>query len=182
MRIRNKWRTEKPRSVEEDATAAAYIVWQLGLQFAKHLHEQEFDYESDSQRVSVIREYLIFMSHVVDRLAYELLTEEERLSFMGTLVERVARHYQRNTEDVQGPGNYRSGFLTEANNRFMQYAECDFENAEPGYTARRILAHAVQDVLGMSQTNRWIIQQVIDIDAPNAADQVRKSITPLLSA
>ena len=182
MRIRNKWRTERPRSVEENATAAAYIVWQLGLQFAKHLHEQEFDYDSDSQRVSVISEYLIFMSHVVDRLAYGLLPEKKRQSFMAVLVEGVARHYQRNTEDVNGPGDYRSGFLTEANNRFKQYAECDFEDAEPGYAARRILAHAIQDILGMSQTNRWVVQQIIDIDAPNAADQVKKSIAPLLSA
>lgn len=182
MRIRNKWRAKRPRSVEENATAAAYIVWQLGLQFAKHLHEQEFDYESDSQRVSVIREYLIFMNHVTDRLAHSSLTEEQRQSFMATLVDRVARHYQRNTEDVCGPGDYRSSFLAEANNRFVQYAECHFENAEPGYAARRILAHAIQGILGMSQTNRWITQQVIDIDAPNAADQVRESITPLLSA
>ena len=182
MRIRNKWRTEKPRSAEENATAAAYIVWQLGLQFAKHLHEQEFDYESDSQRVSVIREYLIFTSHVVDRLAYKLLTEEQRQSFMAALVEQVARHYQRNTEEVCGPGNYRSDFLAEANSRFMQYAECDFESTEPGYTARRILGHAVQDILGMSQTNRWVIQQVIDIDAPDAASQVTEGVAPLLEA
>ena len=182
MRIRNKWRTDKPRSIEENATAAAYIVWQLGLQFAKHLHEQEFDYESDSQRISVIREYLIFTSHVADRLVHAHLTEEQRQSSMATLVDRVARHYQRNTEDVCGPGDYRTNFLEEANGRFVQYAECSFEDAQPGYGARRILAHAIQEILGMSQTNRWITQQVIDIDAPDAADEVKKGIVPLLSA
>lgn len=182
MRIRNKWRADKPRSLEENATASAYMVWQLGLHFAKHLHEQEFDYESDWQRVSVIKEYLIFMSHVVDRLAYTLLAENERQSFMAVLVEQVARHYQRNTEEVYGPGNYKSGFLTETNDRFMEYAGCDFENTEPGYTARRILGHAIQDILGMSQTNRWVIQQVIDIDAPDAASQVTEGVTALLNA
>jgi len=180
MRIRNKWRGKGPRSIDENATAAAYIIWQIGLRFAKHLHEQEFDYESGRQRISVIREYLVFTSHVVDRFVYTLLSEQERRAFMNVLVGRAARHYQRNAQELCGPGDYRSELLDSANQRFIQYAQCAFEDAEPGYAARRLLGQAVQDILGMSQTNRWALQQIVDIDGPDAARETREGIAPLL--
>jgi len=180
MRIRDKWRTDKSRSVEDRATATAYIIWQLGLHFARHLHQEKFDYESDDQRISVIREYLIFLSHVSDRLTSQTLTDQERGIFMNTLADQVARHYQSNVEGVSGSGDYRSGFLDLMNARFEQYAKGKFEDGEPGYAARRLLGNMVQDIMGNSQTNRWIIQQVVDIDVPDAASQLKKSVSQLL--
>jgi hypothetical protein len=181
MRIRDKWRTSASRSVEDKATAAAYIVWQLGLHFTRHLHEERFDYESDDQRISVIREYLIFLTHVTDRLTYQTLSDQDREIFMNALAEQVARHYQSNVEGVAGSGDYRTSFLNLMNTRFEAYAKGKFEDGEPGYAARRLVGNMIQDIMGNSQTNRWVIQQVVDIDAPDAASQLRQSVSHLFS-
>ncbi len=181
MRIRDKWRSDKSHPVEENATAAAYIIWQLGLHFTRHLHEEKFDYESDDQRVSVIREYLIYLSHVIDRLTYLSLSDEDRQSFMNTLADQVARHYQSNVEGISGSGDYRTCFLSLMNERFGEYSKGKFEDGEPGYAARRLLGNTIQDIMGNSQTNRWVIQQVVDIDAPDAASLLKKSVRHLFT-
>ncbi len=181
MRIRNKWRTARPRTLQDNATAAAYIVWQVGLHFTKNLHQEEFDYESDYQRVQVIAEYLIFLSHVTDRLAHQRLDHEQRQIYISVLVEQVARQYQRNVEEIMGSGDYRAGFLGRINARFDQYAHGVFDGDEPGYAARRLLGNRIQDIMGQSQTNKWVIQQIIDIDSLDAADQVTRGIKPLLN-
>ncbi len=180
MRIRNKWRTANPRTLEDNATAAAYIVWQVGLHFTKNLHQEEFDYESDHQRAHVIAEYLIFLSHTTDRLAHKRLNDEQRRTWVSTLVEQVARQYQRNVEQIMGSGDYRADFLHNINSRFDEYARGAFDGDQPGYAARRLLGNRIQEIMGQSQTNKWVIQQIIDIDSLDAADQLIKGIKPLL--
>ena len=180
MRIRNKWRSGKKGSIGENATAAAYIIWQVGLHFTKHLHEEKFEFESDNQRIAVLGEYLHYLSHVVDRLSHDHLTFESRQEFMTVLGNQVARHYQRNSEEILGSGDYRQQFLDDMNQRFAQYSRGDFENGEPGYSARRLLGNSIQEIMGMSQSNRWIIQQVIDIDAPDAAQELIKGLGDLV--
>ena len=39
---------------------------------------EDFDYESDEQRTAVIAEYLMFLVHVADRLAFEQMDAESR--------------------------------------------------------------------------------------------------------
>ena len=180
MRIRDKWRTDRPRSVEDQASAVAYIIWQIGLSYCKNLHQEEFEYDSDEQRVEVIREYLIYLCHATDRLAYDRLGENQRLEVLPRLVHQVARHYQRNTEEVLGPGNYQTDFIALANRRFASYSKGAFEEGLPGYSARRLLGNTIQEIMGMSQQNKWVVQQVIDIDAPEAAELLLKSARKLL--
>ncbi len=181
MRIRDKWRTDTPRSADDKASAVAYIIWQIGLTYCKNLHQQEFDYDSDEQRVRVIREYLIYLCHATDRLAYDLLCEDQRQKILPPLVHQVARHHQRNTEEVLGPGNYQAEFIELANRRFEGYSKGTFENGLPGYSARRFLGNTIQEIMGNSQKNKWIVQQVIDIDAPEAAELLFKSARKLLA-
>ena len=180
MRIRNKWRSAKPRELQDNATAGAYIIWQIALHFAKNLHREEFDYESDQQRIRVIAEYLIFLSHITDRLAYQRLDDHQRQVYISTVVEQVARQYQRNVEQIMGSGDYRSGFLGAINSRFDEYARGTFDGDEPGYAARRLLGNRIQDIMGQCQTNKWVIQQIIDIDSLDATSRLIKGIKPLL--
>lgn len=181
MRIRNKWRSGKPGSLEDNATASAYIIWQIALHFTKNLHEEKFEYESDQQRFGVLTEYLIFLSHATDRIVYPGLSNEDRQKFMDALCNQVARHYQRNVEEILGKGDYRPDFLSRMNLRFDQYASGEFDGDKPGYAARRLLGNSIQDTMGMSQSNRWVIEQVVDIDAPDAADELVKGLGELVA-
>ena len=72
MRLKSKWREKgRARSLEDNAVALAANLWRIAVTCASNLHEKAFEYDSDEQRVGVIREYLAFLVHVSDRLAAE---------------------------------------------------------------------------------------------------------------
>ena len=166
--------------MEDNATAAAYIIWQIALHFTRHLHEEKFEYRSDEQRFGVLAEYLIFLSHATDRIAHSRLPPETRPQYINVLCNQVARHYQRNAEEILGGGDYRPDFLARMNRGFEQYSAGEFDGDRPGYAARRLLGNRIQETMGMSQSNRWVIQQVIDIDAPDAVDELLRGLGSLV--
>ncbi len=182
MRIRNKWRNkDRHGSIDDNATALAYVIWQIALTATKNLHAEEFLYQSDQQRVAVVAEYLIFLCHVADRFAYDILEDEQRQSFVATLVDHVARHYQRNLEDILGSGDYKQEFIAAMNARFTEYAQTQFDADGPGYQTRRCLGEKIQDVMGMDQINKWVIQQIMDLDAKQAVDHLRQGMDNLFA-
>lgn len=179
-RIRDKWRNrDRQGSLEDNATSLAYGIWQIALAAAKNLHVEDFDYESDVQRTAVIAEYLMFLVHVADRLAFEQMDEESRQSFITTLAHHTARHYQRNVADIMGSGDYRSGFVEQLNARACEYGETPFPDGDPGFETRRCLGERIQGVMGMTQTNKWVMQQVIDLDAPEATRHLKTAMENL---
>ncbi len=181
IRTRDKWRDRrKPRSVEDNGVALAYTAWQIALTAAKNLHAEDFTYESDCQRVGVVREYLLFLVHAADRRAYRVMDAEARRRFVTTMAQETARHYQRNVEEILGSGDYRAPFLRSLNDRNSAYAETRFSERGPGFAACRGLGDKIQALMGRSQTNRWVAQQVIDIDAPHAARELYKAMDNLL--
>jgi hypothetical protein len=181
MRIRDRWSKQgHTPSLEDNAVALAYICWQVALSSTKNLHEQAFDYRHDQQRVAVIQEYLAFLVHSCDRLASESMTSGERKVFLDRLAGECARHLQRNTEDVLGPGNYSSPFIDIINARNRAYAQCTFERGEPGYALRRAFGDQIQQLMGQDQTNRWVIDQVIDIDSQESFAQIKRSMQNIL--
>ncbi|MDH3638201.1 MAG: hypothetical protein OES09_07020, partial [Gammaproteobacteria bacterium] len=102
-----------------------------------------------------------------------------RRSFVTTLAREVARHYQRNVEDIWGHGNHRNVFLETLNDRNAEYGNTRFSDQGPEFDAFRCLGDKVQELMGMSQTNRWVIQQVMDIDAPQAVKELGKAMDNL---
>jgi hypothetical protein len=181
MRIRDRWSKQgRAPSLEDNAVALAYVCWQVALSSTKNLHEQAFDYRHDQQRVAVIQEYLAFLVHSCDRLASESMTSGERKVFLDRLAGECARHLQRNTEDVLGPGNYSSPFIDIINARNRVYAQCTFERGEPGYALLRAFGDQIQQLMGQDQTNRWVIDQVIDIDSQESFAQIKRSMQNIL--
>jgi len=181
MRTRSKWRdTGRAHSLSENATALAYVCWRIALARARNLHAEDFDYENDRQRTSVIAEYLCFFVHIADRIVHGSLGDDDRATFVSTLAGDVARHYQRNLEDVFGRGrDYRGGFIELMNERIAEYSGYRFEDGSPGFQMLRGLGRNIQDVMGESQTNRWIIDHVMELDAPAAVQELNKAMDDL---
>lgn len=183
LRVRSRWRDKRrERSLEENATSLAYAIWEIALAATKNLHAEDFQYDDDSQRVGVLAEYLIFLAHVADRLVYESIEEAERVEFVSALAAQLARHYQRNLEEILGRDDYRGGFIEKLNARNAEYSETNFENGRPGYQTLRVLGEKVQDVMGMTQTNRWVIQQVMDLDAPETVRHLKRALDDLFGS
>ena len=182
MRIRSRWRaTQKPATIEDNANALANAAWRIALDFAKKLHTEHFDYEDDTQRIAVIREYLAFLVHLADRLAYRTMDQDQRSRFVTTMGRETARYLQQNQTDIMGHGDYRGPYLEMLNARMVEYAETRFvADGTPSYSARRYLGDRIQEIMGTSQTNRWIIDQVMEIDAEEVATHLKKAMGNLL--
>ena len=166
MRIRTQWKRNPGEKTAEDmASALAYIAWQIALTSAKNLHSERFDYETDEQRVDVIAEYLIYLTHITDRLSYAVLEDRSRRDLVTLVARKVAQQYQKNVEEVLGTNDYTSPFLDKLNARVAEYSSSGFSDETPSYDMRRLLGHAVQKIMGISQTNKWVLDQVIEIDS-----------------
>ncbi len=177
MRMRTRWRDKsRARSLEDNAVALASNAWRIALACAEHLEEEGFRYDSAEQRMAVVAEYLFFLIHWADRLILRRLDAEERQRFITALVRHAARHLREN-EEVVGLAPY--PFFEALNQRTEDYAEIPFGEEEAGYSALRYVAERVQGIMGEDQQNRWVSDQVIDIDAPEAARNLKQALDNL---
>ena len=180
-RIRDRWRNAgQPVPLEENAKALAYVCWQLALTSARNLHAEDYIYDDDQQRVGVIREYLIFLVHVADRLAFDLLDEGDRPEFVSALAYNCGSQLQRNASEILGSGDYRDAFIAALNDRSSDYGQCSFQSGLPGYSLLRVFGDRVKAIMGDDQTNRWVIDQVMEIDGPDLAKRLSKSFSNLV--
>jgi hypothetical protein len=169
IRIKSHWNNEEAeRSPLEIASALAYIAWRIAVDKAISLHCERFVYESDAQRLAVIREYLLFLIQVADRLAAERLGLEDRRILVTALARKIIEHVQDNSQDLLGPGDYASPFIQSLNTRSDEYADFQLAEDGPSYAFLRHLGFEIQSLMGQGAENRWVIDQVMDKDGYEA--------------
>ena len=187
IRIKSRWhhseRNEAQRKTFADSAGAlAFIVWRLSVEHAREIHREGFDYASDRERVRVISEYCAFAVQLVDRLAHGRIDDEARSVLVTALGRRLADLMQDNLLDIAGPGEYRAPFVEMLNERLDDYARFEFDAAEPGFEALRYLGDRVMRTMGVSQTNRWVMDHVMAISAPELFEKVSTSVDNLLES
>ena len=184
IRIKSTWHDSgrnrpSDKTLEDSAQALAFIVWRLALEGAKELHREGFDYLSDRERVGVISEFVAFQIQVADRRAFEMLADDDRAAFINALGHRLADHVQDNLCDIAGPGNYRKPFIDMLNERLGEYAQTSFSDGEPGFDFLRLFGSRVLEVMGDSQTNRWVMDQIMTVAAPEVTEKLSASMDNL---
>lgn len=185
IRIKSKWHASQrnlaaPKGLEDHAGALAFIGWRLALESAKNINREGFEFLSDHERVGVISELVAFEVQLADRLTHERMDDSERAAFINNLGLRLADHMQDSLTDIAGPGDYRRPFIALLNDRLEDYAKCSFRDGEPGFDALRYLGDRVLKVMGESQTNRWVLDHVMAIEAPEITEKLTKSVGDLL--
>ena len=182
LRIKSHWHDDDAeRSLEEIAGALAFICWRIAKDRAINLHGQDYVYETDEQRFAVIVEYLIFQLQIIDRLAVRdlELSDEDRRQLVVTVAKHLAGHLQDNSVDIFGPGDYVGSFIGKLNARGSEYAEFNYTGDGPSYPFMRHLGYEIQQIMGESQENRWVINQVMDRDGVEIDREIRRSISNL---
>ena len=167
LRIKSRWHDDgAERSVDEIASALAFISWRIAKDKAINLHGEDYIYDSDEQRMDVIVEYLIFELQIVDRLAHLRfeMPDDLRRKLVITLAKHLAGHLQDNCSDILGPGDYVMPFIEKMNKRGEEYSEFNYTDDGPSYPFLRCLGYEIQQLMGASQENRWVIDQVMDKD------------------
>lgn len=180
LRIKSHWQDEeRARSLPEIASALAFIAWRIAMDKAINLHCERFLYRDDTQRLAVIQEYLAFLIQVADRLAHGDLTDADRRILITAFARKVFDHVQDNSQDLLGPGDYGSAFITLLNTRSGEYADYQLGDDGPSYAFLRHLGHEIQSLMGEAVENRWVIDQVMDKDGWDAYTRFAKAYRDL---
>ena len=192
LRIKNRWfREGGAKSAAEHASAMAFIVWRLAHNMLKRMRGADFAIDAGEPYFQFMREVLVFLIALADRMAHERLAADERVEFTVALARHVARTLQENEDDLlgapaAGEPSRADRFIDLVNERSQHYAEFGADPSPPaGVTVFHpdfafvrylgtCLAPTVPD-----HERRWVLDQVMAIEAPEAIATVQRSMHEL---
>jgi len=175
IRMRTKWHTRGPKSIEDRAGVVGFNIWKIANEAWKHMEREGFRPGGDRQVVQLIIELVAFLMQVSDRLVYGQLPEEERARFMNALGRHLAVTVQSNMIDMFGPGDYSAEFIAALNTRLADYNEFEFGDYQPSYAMLRYLGDRMAEAM-TGTDSKWVVEQVIDIEAPDALERIKKLV------
>ena len=173
--VKTRWRKKGPRTLAERAGMIGANVWKVSLEIFKHMEKDGFRFGSDRLVTDVLTEFIAFLVQLADRAVYGRLSEADRAALIDEVVRHLAATMENNQRDLLGPGEYRKPFIDLLNARFGEYAGFEYAGAEPGYPCLRFFATKVSDAMA-SGDNKWVVEQMMDIEAPEMVRFVRKLV------
>ena len=188
LRIKSRWHNSGrhvtlSKAVDDHASAMAFIIWRTSLEGARNLHGEGYEYLGDYERIGVINEFVAYCVQLTDRLAHGRMDDASRDALVTALAHRLADQMQDNLTDIAGPGNYRAPFIEALNGRLRSYSTTSFDAATgPGFDGLRVFGARVLEILGETQTNRWVIDQIMQIDGPDLYDKLNGAFANLLGS
>ena len=181
IRVKTQWHQETNKTPEDIGSVLAFNTWKVAVQAVDHIGDEDFHFETVPQRFAVLEEFLVFLIQVTDRWAHQHWDDDKRRRLITAMVLRLAETLQDNQTDWIGPADYRTIFIDRFNQRAVEYADFAFTDNEPGYQFRRYLGERVMAVMGEKTGNRWVIDQVMDIEIPEALKTAAKSFQGLVA-
>ncbi|MBS4095738.1 MAG: hypothetical protein KGZ83_02730 [Sulfuricella sp.] len=182
MRVKTHWHKDgKQRTVPQVASVVALIIWKVTEETVTHIQQDKFEIASQEQAFAMIEEFLAFFIQLADRVSYVRLGSDLRPPFMQALAKRIAETFDENALPRLGPPGeegYKSRFIATLNQRLGDYAGFDYAD-EPDFPVLRYLGNRIMDVMAKHDQS-WIIDQIIEIEAPRALAQVQKGLRELL--
>ncbi len=179
MRVKSTWHKTQVKTIEDIAGALAFNSWRITKNHLEDLINEAFVIEK-AQVFDVIGEYLCFLVQCVDRLAYDKLDNEQRQKLIILLAKQSADYYQENKEERIGKGEYWHEFINLYNQRSQYYSEYEFMDGAPNYPFLRYFAEKIKNSMTKAD-EKWIAQQIIEIQAPKAFESIKKSVDDLVA-
>ncbi|CAB9541464.1 hypothetical protein BROOK1789B_1927 [Bathymodiolus brooksi thiotrophic gill symbiont] len=179
MRVKSKWHKSQVKTIEDIGGAMAFICWRITKNHLEDLINEGFVIEKE-QVFNVIIEYLCFLIQSIDRLVFKTLNTKQRQELINKLAKQSAFYYQENKTERIGEGNHWKSFINTYNQRSKDYSDYDFTSNEPSYHFLRYFSEKVK--LAMTDVDaKWIVQQMIEIQAPKAFKKIAQSVDDLVS-
>jgi hypothetical protein len=192
IRVKSHWfRPGADKTPEQQASALGFIAWRVAQQMLKRMRSAGFDIDAGAPYFGFMREVLVFLLAVADRIAYEQLDAAARQRFTAALVLRVADFLQDNEGDLLGPApgaSWAERFVDQFNELQEHYAEFGRDPEAPAeagfapdFAFYRYLGHRLEPGLP-EKDRRWVIDQVMAIEAPDAVAIVTSAMRDLHDA
>ena len=172
IRVKNKWNDKsKERTPEETGSVLGFNFWKIASANVLHMENEGFQTDTHFQRLDVIAELTIFLAHVVDRvISSRGVSAEDRQVLITGLAMNMAKTMHDNRRDVSDDKetDFRAEYIALMNERMNEYSNFSFDDDnQPGFQMRRCVGEHVREVMG-EKDNKWIPDQVIDIEIPDA--------------
>ncbi len=183
MRVKSHWfKAGGPKSADEVAGAAAFIAWRVAQNAVKTMRAACFDVAPGPQFFAFVEEFLAFLVIGGDRIAHARGDEVWRVAFTTAMARRTGDILADNESDLLGaatPDEIRRRFIATVNARAAECAAYAWTDAGPDYGLLRYLGHRIAEVMDAGEQSH-AIAQVIECEAPEAADTLRRGMAGLL--
>ena len=182
VRVKKRWNQQaRPRTTAQMANAICATIWKLAANVVLNLENENFETETQAQRIDIMDEVVCYLVHITDRYIYPQASEQQRAEFVSSLVKDLARMLEDSRVDVQGAGEYRAAFIDKVNRRAANYATCRFSSEEGGsFPMRCALGDRIAAAMG-ARDLRWIPDYIVGREAPEMESALMRSIDGLVS-
>ncbi len=178
IRIKTKWsKEEREVSVEDAVSVLAFNSWKIGMQTLLEIENEDFQIDTQQQRIAVIEEIMAFMIQALDRIVHSTISDEDRGALISMYAKKVADHVQDNARDFSGPGDYRTPFIDKLNQRFEDYSDTKWneDKHEPGFSMGREFGTNISDVLG-PKDRKWALDYIQQVLMPEFYGLFKKTV------
>jgi hypothetical protein len=193
MRIKSHWfKAGAPKTPEQQAGAMAFIVWRTAQQTLKRMRGAHFDIDAGAPYFAFLREVLVFLIAVTDRIAHARMAGDAREAFTVALVRGVAATLADNEADLLGPradgAAHADAFIDLVNVLLPHYgefgtdprADATMGGFTPDFAFVRYLGSRLEPTLP-PKDQRWVLDQVMASEAPDAVVIMQDALRNLLS-
>lgn len=189
LRLKSHWfKGDGPKTPEENAGAMGFIAWRLARQMVGRMRSADFDIDIGEPFFAFLREVLVFLVAVTDRIAHAGMDAAARQRFTTALVLKVADYVQENEGEYLAatlPGAYAERFIELFNELQEHYAEfgpdpvaLPQDGFTPGFAFYRYLGHRLEPVLP-EKDRRWVVDQIMASEAPEALQTLHTAMRNL---
>ena len=185
IRIRSHFHSGgRERTAAELASVIAMVAWKLSQDAIRSMRAAQFDIDIGRQYFDFVCEYLAFMLHAADRIAYRVLAADKRTAFTTALALKLADVVEDNRGMLIAepePGRCRRHFIDLANERGADYADFAYdEKAGPDFGFRRFFGSRLLEIVP-EKDHAWVIDQVMEMEAPEAVKALESTLAGLFA-
>ncbi|MFM2317879.1 MAG: hypothetical protein RLZZ215_500 [Pseudomonadota bacterium] len=181
IRLKTQWNNQaREVSLEDTVSVLAFNTWKLGMQALLEIENQNFQTDTQMQRLAVMEEIMAFLVHVLDRIAYTQVEEADRQQLLSQFALKLADHIQDNARDFAGAGDYRNPFINKLNQRLADYAESTWDQTAqmPGFSMGLSFGQSIAASLG-PRDQQWILDYIQRTLMPELLEPYRRVLERL---
>lgn len=181
IRIKTQWsKQEREVSLEDSVGVLAFNAWKIGMQALLEIENENFQIDTQVQRMDVIEEVVIGMIHMLDRMVYETLDDNDRTALITLYAKKMSDHVQENARDFKGKGDHRTPFIKKLNERMNDFSETTWKQDEnlPGFTMGRVFGNNIAEALG-PKDRQWALDYIQQILLPDLLTTYKRTIASI---
>lgn len=160
------------------------LGWKLSQDAIRRMRAARFDIDIGRQYFDFVCEYLAFMLHAADRIAYRKLDADKRTMFTTALALKLAEVVEDNCDMLIAepePGHCHRHFIALANLRGADYADFAYDEKEgPDFGFRRFFGSRLLEIVP-KKDHAWVIDQIMEIEAPEAVKALERTLEGLFA-